>query len=198
MPSHPDSPLEKASLRRHLRTKRGALSVEERQVKSAKILARAMALPPYISGHKIAGYYPMGTEVDCTPILSLALAQKKKVYLPVISNVHPKMLQFSPYVSTDLALLHKNALGVFEPPFNPETVITSDHLSLAFVPLVGFDAMGSRLGTGGGYYDVTFQKRTCVLVGLAFDCQEVPVLPKDIWDVPMDYILTESRTIQCS
>ncbi|MEY3182789.1 MAG: hypothetical protein RLZ35_774 [Pseudomonadota bacterium] len=200
----PDSGLNKMALRRTMRETRRALSVETRQQKSQAICAQALALPHYATATHISAYYPTRSEVDCKPILKHALQQSKSVYLPVVRNDLNKILLFSVYTGDAQGQLSKNALGVLEPPFNPETALTAKALRLVFVPMLAFDQKGYRLGTGGGYYDCSFdwlqearlkKQANCILVGLAFDCQEATQLPVDPWDITMDYIVTESRTI---
>ena len=70
---------------------------------------------------------------------------------------------------------------------------------LLFVPLLGIDADGYRMGQGGGFYDSTlaFRRRhphygKPLLVGVAYDCQRVARVPREPWDVRLDYLLTES------
>ena len=72
-------------------------------------------------------------------------------------------------------------------------------LDVIFMPLVGFDARGSRVGMGKGYYDRALaflhHRRTWrrpLLVGLAFACQQVDALPTRAHDVPLDHIVTEA------
>ncbi|MDP3675906.1 MAG: 5-formyltetrahydrofolate cyclo-ligase [Novosphingobium sp.] len=67
---------------------------------------------------------------------------------------------------------------------------------VAFVPLVGFDANGGRLGMGAGHYDRWLEANPDVLaIGLAWDCQEVPGLPLEPHDRPLDAIVTPTRLI---
>jgi 5-formyltetrahydrofolate cyclo-ligase len=70
---------------------------------------------------------------------------------------------------------------------------------VVFMPLVGFDAQGNRIGMGRGYYDRHFARRLQLtsyrrplLVGLAYDEQQVPALPRAAHDVPLDGIVTQS------
>jgi 5-formyltetrahydrofolate cyclo-ligase len=67
---------------------------------------------------------------------------------------------------------------------------------LVLVPLVGFDRAGNRLGQGGGHYDRALAALpTARAVGLAWSIQEVPALPVETWDQPLDAIWTERELI---
>jgi len=66
-----------------------------------------------------------------------------------------------------------------------------------FLPLVAFDASGTRLGMGGGYYDRYMshsKQRNTLRVGLAHAVQEsTELLPRDPWDIALDAVITEQR-----
>jgi 5-formyltetrahydrofolate cyclo-ligase len=81
------------------------------------------------------------------------------------------------------------------PPEAPEVVP-----SLLIVPLLAFDRAGYRLGYGGGFYDRTLQKLRgaggdVLAVGVALSAQEVPAVPRDDTDQPLDWIVTEREAI---
>jgi len=70
---------------------------------------------------------------------------------------------------------------------------------VALVPLVAWNPAGVRLGRGAGYYDrllVTLPSGV-VRVGLAYEFQEISDLPRDPWDVSVDVVITERRTVSC-
>ena len=76
---------------------------------------------------------------------------------------------------------------------------------LVFLPLVGFDRSGVRLGTGGGFYDRAFAFRQLRsawhaprLVGLAYAFQELASIGAAAHDVLMDAVVTEEGFIRCS
>jgi 5-formyltetrahydrofolate cyclo-ligase len=87
--------------------------------------------------------------------------------------------------------------GVWEPldgePLAPGTT------AMALVPLVAWDEHGTRLGRGGGFYDRVFAdgRADIVRVGLAYEFQYWPDLPRDPWDVPLHYVITEQRVMRC-
>ena len=68
------------------------------------------------------------------------------------------------------------------------------------MPLVAFDAQGNRLGMGGGFYDASLAYlrtrrafRKPKLIGVAYDFQHVATLPNELWDVPLDAVLTDRK-----
>ena len=85
-----------------------------------------------------------------------------------------------------------NRFGIDEPPANSSLCALED-LEVIFLPLVAFDEKGNRLGMGAGFYDKTLAvlKRRSLLVGLAYECQRADSIPHDVWDVRLDYVVTE-------
>ena len=71
-------------------------------------------------------------------------------------------------------------------------------IDAVIVPGVAFDKNGYRIGFGFGHYD-KFLKKTphAVKIGLAFEFQIVDSVPKEEHDVPVDFIITEKRVIDC-
>jgi 5-formyltetrahydrofolate cyclo-ligase len=59
-----------------------------------------------------------------------------------------------------------------------------------------------RLGRGGGFYDRALGDLRSVgdvhVVGLAFECQIVPVLPSDPWDQRVDVVVSEQRVLHAT
>ena len=91
-----------------------------------------------------------------------------------------------------------NRLGILEPAADALSVPFAS-VDLVLTPGLVFDARGSRLGFGRGYYDRLFaQLRPDVLrIGVTSDALVVDHLPSDPWDVPMTHLVTEGgvRTI---
>jgi 5-formyltetrahydrofolate cyclo-ligase len=68
---------------------------------------------------------------------------------------------------------------------------------VVFVPLVGFDRTGARLGYGGGYYDRTLAALPGVLaIGYGHAAQEVPAIPTEPHDWRLPIIVTEREIIR--
>ena len=69
---------------------------------------------------------------------------------------------------------------------------------LFFVPCLGFDLEGFRIGYGGGFYDKTFAKLKKLnlafyTVGFAYDDQKQNKLPVEKFDYKLDFVLTEKQ-----
>jgi 5-formyltetrahydrofolate cyclo-ligase len=97
----------------------------------------------------------------------------------------------------------RNRLGIHEPEGSRS--MGARWLDVVFLPLVGFDDHGVRLGMGGGYYDRAFAFRrwrtawhTPRLIGLAYALQQVESLPAAHHDVRLDAVVTEERIVKCA
>ena len=82
-------------------------------------------------------------------------------------------------------------------------LIDPRRLDLVIVPLFAFDARGTRLGTGGGYYDRTFSFaassaawRRPALIGVGYAFQQHERLERAPWDVPLDGAVTDRGTFR--
>jgi 5-formyltetrahydrofolate cyclo-ligase len=97
----------------------------------------------------------------------------------------------------------RNRLGIHEPEGSRS--IGARWFDVVFLPLVGFDACGMRLGMGGGYYDRAFAFRRWRttwhaprLIGLAYAFQQVESLQATPHDVRLDAVVTEERIVKCA
>ena len=85
--------------------------------------------------------------------------------------------------------------GTSHPPDSQPVLLPT----VLIVPLAGFDRRGNRVGYGGGYYDRTLQllreTGNVTAIGLAFAVQELPGIPADPYDQPLDLIVTDRGPI---
>jgi 5-formyltetrahydrofolate cyclo-ligase len=145
----------------------------------------AIEVPP---GAAIAGYWPIGDEIDPRPILRYLHAAGHRCSLPAVIR-QEESLVFRAWRPG--AALVPSRHGTRAPGQDaPETVP-----DLLLVPLLAFDHYGHRLGYGAGYYDRTLHKlrarRAVLAVGLAFAVQEVERIPADDFDQALDWVVTE-------
>jgi len=183
-----DSNPGKAQLRTELRRRRAELDLEFRQVAEQQISLVAQTLPLWTTAQHIALYCDIGNEAATGKLAAAGRSQGKKLYLPVLKdNGH---LHFAHWTAMEELL--PNSLGIGEPPPSANRR-TASELDIIFLPLVGWDRSGGRLGMGGGYYDRTLADVTGpLLIGLAYSIQELDYIPGDSWDIALDGVLTET------
>lgn len=76
-----------------------------------------------------------------------------------------------------------------------KAVLGKEHkCEVAIVPLLAFDSNCYRLGYGGGYYDRYLSNFAGKKIGIAFDEQKCLKVPTESFDIPLDYIITPTKT----
>ena len=183
----------RAALRRTLRSRRRAIPRAMRVAAALKV-ARLVSVSGLLKpGRHIGLYLSMPEELDTAPLLALALRRGCIIALPRVVSKRQGRMRFFDLV----AGVRRGAFGILEPGGTHYRPARS--LDLVFVPLVGFDPQGNRMGMGRGFYDICFAHRRLLrhwrrpmLVGVAYEAQCVPSMPLCTHDVPMDAIVTES------
>ncbi|MFU9135548.1 5-formyltetrahydrofolate cyclo-ligase [Erwinia tasmaniensis] len=189
------------STRQEIRTRvrhlRRSLTTEQQLNAAHQAATRAINFAPVKQANKVALFLSFDGELSTQPLTAELRRRGKQVYLPVLHPFSAGQLLFIRYEpSTPLT---PNRLGIPEPPLDIRNLATLSELDVLMVPLVAFDALGQRLGMGGGFYDRTlqnWQQHGLLPVGLAHDCQQVEALPAADWDVPLPVIITPSRIWQ--
>ena len=182
-------PPSKAELRAAALAARDALSEAQRAQAAQAIAQRGLPME-LTAGTVVAGYSPIRSELDPTPLMQRLAAQGARLALPVIT-ARGQSLRFRVWHAGDRLL--PGSLGILEPsPAAAE--ITPD---IVLVPLAAFDLAGHRIGYGAGHYDRTLaqlhKSKGFAAIGLAFAAQEVAAVPALQHDVALDYVLTESN-----
>jgi 5-formyltetrahydrofolate cyclo-ligase len=179
-------------MRGRLLAARSALSAEARAEASRAIAARLSELPAWRAAGTVALYAALGTEVDTAEVHRLAMASGKRVAWPRLSPGR-RAMEFAACAGADLV---PGRAGALEPPPAAPSVRPSE-IGFVAVPGVAFDASGGRLGRGRGHYDATLAllPRATWKVGLAFDAQIVPAVPREPHDAVLDAVVTESWTL---
>ena len=139
----------------------------------------------------IGSFMSIRSEISTKQLNTTILEMKKKLAFPTIE----KNLETLTFKTTNS---HKSfKMGKFnipEPTNNNNEIIPQ----LFFVPCLGFDLEGFRIGYGGGFYDKTFAKLKQLnlvfyTVGFAYDDQKQNKLPVEKFDYKLDFVLNEKQ-----
>ena len=198
----------RAVLRKELREARRALSAVQQEEAARSMAVQLNSLSLLDRARNVAGYLVNDGEVNLKPYIDSQWQNNpsKQFALPVLHPVRKGHLLFLFY--SRHTRLVRNKYNIEEPALSCQNVLPTSQCDVILMPLVGFDIKGNRLGMGGGYYDRTlaFTQTTShsydqlvsdkpKLVGIAHDIQEVNSLPIAPWDVPLDAIVTPTRTL---
>jgi len=180
----------KSSLRREVLGRRSALPAHEIQRLSSLAGSRLLELPELIRARTVMFFVSFGSEIETLPILERALAAGKRVVAPR-SDVARRGLV--PCEVRDPARdLSPGAHGILEPrPTCP--VVAPEEIDVVIVPAAVWAQDGHRIGYGAGYYDRFLARATnAVRVGLGFELQVVPDVPRAAHDLPVDVLVTDA------
>jgi 5-formyltetrahydrofolate cyclo-ligase len=141
----------------------------------------------------IGSYWPVKSEVDVRPLLSYFFKHGHTCALPIV-DAQNKLLLFREWCPGDLLI--SGIYNILTPDETAPLVIPT----VLFIPVLGFDRQGHRLGHGEGYYDRTLEKlreqHHIIAIGIAFDCQEIDSIPYEAYDQRMNYIITPTQVIE--
>jgi len=98
-----------------------------------------------------------------------------------------EMLEHSKLESMDNLI--QKSWGVIEP--QKQIIADIQSIDIIFVPLLGIDNKGNRLGYGKGYYDRFLETSDALKIGLVFEDFILESIPSEKHDVKLDGFITE-------
>lgn len=177
----------RAALARRLAAAEAAAADPEFAERFAALVLE-QAPPP--RGALVAGFWPMGPEIDVRPLLKALEARGHALALPVTPK-RGRPLLFRRWRWGEP--LGRGPIGTRQPEAG-ETV-RPDFL---LVPLLAFDRAGRRLGYGGGYYDRTLAALAgAEALGCAYAAQEMREVPAGPEDARLRRVATEKGVVAC-
>ncbi len=144
---------------------------------------------PPAQGAIVAGFWPIGEEIDIRPLVVALHSRGHPIVLPVTGK-RGEQLIFREWQPGEALIAerfgtHRPSGDVRDPEF-------------LLVPLLAFDRTGHRLGYGAGYYDRTLAALPgAFALGCAYAAQEVACVPAGPCDVRLDAVATEDGVIWC-
>lgn len=151
---------------------------------SASIIEKIKKSDYFIMAKNIAIFHPKKGEVN---LLGLLEFEDKNFYLPRTKGDN---MEFCPFKSED-ELLESN-FKIKEPKTNALSDLSL--LDIIFIPALGADKLGNRIGYGKGFYDKFLNQNSHIL-----KAKKIVVLPAnllcenikaDSFDVCYDYLVT--------
>lgn len=182
----------KAELRRVFYEKRAKLNPETRLRAAEQAARNALAVVEELKG-PVALYWPVRNEISPLILAEHLHHEGFGLCLPVVIE-QGLPLQFRCWSPGDV--LHKGRYGIDGPSQKSPFIVPV----ILFVPLLAFDRTGTRLGTGGGYYDRTLQGLRAAnpnvkAYGYAYAVQEVGTIPQEPHDEKLDAVVTEKEVV---
>ena len=175
--------MDKTALRRQIREKKRAMSLEEIQERSARLGELFAKTDAYRNAKTIYGYMPYNQEVRTVPILEQAIRDDKRVAVP---KVYGDIMRFI-YLE-DLSQVEKSDMGIPEPV--ADEPVANDKTALVLMPGLAFDESGHRIGYGGGFYDKFLNAEPDhPTVALCYDFQMFDHLDTEEFDIPVDMVI---------
>jgi len=182
----------KAVLRRDA-TERRRAAVRDSPDAGAAVRDNFLGAVEVPAGIPVSAYWPLEEEFDPRPLFTALHRRGHPIGLPVILGKGQPLLFRRWEPATELV---RGSFRVMTPPPTAPEIVPQ----LLLVPLLAFDCAGYRLGYGGGFYDRTIAKLRAageaLAVGVTFAALEVPVVPRDDTDQPLDWIVTEREAIR--
>ena len=190
---------EKARWRERFRAARRSIPVERRAAASAEVARRLAAVvgetlgrrtpgaPDAVAPDAVALFWPLPGEVDLRALAASLHQAGVPVALPAV--VGGRRLAWRRFEGA--GRLADGPWGLREPPPDARPVAPA-RLAVVAVPGLAFGRDGSRLGTGGGFYDAALAETAALCVGVAFAETLVDAVPTEPHDRRLDAVVTEA------
>lgn len=181
------------SQRRSLLAHRMAMSKQSKRAADNQIhrliLGPLKDMIPHLDQTTLSFYWPVKGEVDLRPVMTSLSDSGAKILLPlVVSRTMP--LDFCLWMPGD-----PMQPGAYDIPV-PSHTETAKPMVL-FIPLLGHDSAGYRLGYGAGLYDRTLASYSHkpITIGVGYAAGRLDTIHPLETDIPLDVILTEQGIV---
>ncbi|MDO4941651.1 MAG: 5-formyltetrahydrofolate cyclo-ligase [Lachnospiraceae bacterium] len=161
------------------------------QKESRKIQDHVLESEGYRRADTIFCYVSFAKEVNVIPIIEDALRTGKRVGVPLC--IGKGMMEVREIRSMDE--LQPGAYGILEPKKGTRKV-DKHEIQYAVIPCVTCDKLGNRMGHGAGYYDRYLSDADFIKTILCFEEIMVQEIPTDLYDVRMDYVISQNGAIK--
>jgi 5-formyltetrahydrofolate cyclo-ligase len=168
---------------------RVALPRAERDGANAAIGAALEQLTRRRGGRLIGFYWPFKGEFDARPLARRLVGEGLRFALPVVVE------KGAPLIFREWRPGIRMVPRIWQIPVPADGPAVAP--DLVWVPLLGFDSAGYRLGYGGGYYDRTLGPALPrpFAIGIGYERVRLASIRPQPHDIPMDAIVTEAGVV---
>lgn len=185
--------MDKKILRKEMIRKRDELSPLEIQNLSEKVISRVIESDIYKNSKNIFTFVSFKSEVFTHNFIKNSILNGKKIFIPHIidKTMHPVELK-------DFKDLEIGFYNILSMPEDKIKISKGDEIDLVIVPGLIFGKNMYRIGYGGGYYDKFLSNKeiSAYKLGICYDFQVIDEIQNDIYDIPVDKIITDKRIIE--
>lgn len=185
----------KEKIRKETVLKLKSVTKEEQREYSRKAASVFLENTDIRKAMKTGIYFPISWEADILVLSEDLRKLNHEILLPVISEKKaPAPMSFYSWQKEEELILN-NRYKTFEPSTSSKESQIPD---IIIAPLISFDMKGTRLGRGGGFYDITIkyfreQNKSLICAGYGFEIQKANNLPKMEHDQKLDIMVTENN-----
>ncbi len=182
--------MQKKILRDKFKAIRSSFIKGNKEVLDEKIFKNFFQSSLYKEAKNIMSFISFNNEVDTHKLIKQIILDGKNLYVP-ITNPEKKELLVSKL--NDFNQLELGFYNILTPKKEAINIVDKSSLDLVLVPGLVFDRLGYRIGYGGGYYDRFLGDKNlkAKTLGICYSAQLTNRLNYDIYDIPVEYILTE-------
>lgn len=184
MPKREIDPMtDKRNIRKQILHERDMLPKEQRILEEEYVAQKVLTHQWYINATDFLVFKSYGSEISTKSMISKALRDGKRVYLPRVLTDGEHMEFFRIESPSDVVNGYR---GILEPKGNEMFQYESGNKEqvLMIMPGVAFDQEGNRIGYGKGFYDRYLSKKEGLrTIAVAFRCQMVEKIEKDPHDI---------------
>lgn len=185
--------MDKKILRKEMIRKRDELSPLEIQNLSEKVISRVIESDIYKNSKNIFTFVSFKSEVFTHNFIKNSILNGKNIFIPHIidKTMHPVELK-------DFKDLEIGFYNILSMPEDKIKISKGDEIDLVIVPGLIFGKNMYRIGYGGGYYDKFLSNKeiSAYKLGICYDFQVIDEIQNDIYDIPVDKIITDKRIIE--
>ncbi len=186
----------KAELRKRLRGLRKTTPTSSIAARSIKIIGNLEEMDAVRAAKSIALFWPIMDrhEVDLRVFDGFLRTRGMRIAYPSIDRATDTMnFRFT----DDRKSMVDAGLGFLEPT-EDAPIAARGEIDVVVAPALAVDPRGHRLGYGAGYYDRALPAYVppATSIAVAFDFQLLAEIPNTDTDVPVQWIVTDTRVIE--